>query len=201
MFRRRRLFNPIQTPVFTLAFVIVKKHEKIVIAMSGYGLDWKDFEIFKRLPSTFGDLHRELLFRFGIPDGTLTSRLGKLERWYYIEKIDGTYCRTQVGDLALKLGPDEFIWLSEQKKWTKIPDEEAPQALHQLAKLEAKISRDRRLYRGTIIDPPGLPPLVRFILGLSAAKGAHNFIKKEDEDPFVASVAAFIVLYLVCVEA
>jgi len=156
-----------------------------------YGVDSEDFEVLERL--------REGLV---IYDNVLISRRGKLERWGYVEKhARGDYRLTPVGDLALELGLDRFIWLNKQDKWTKIPDEEAPQALHQLAKLEAKISRRRTLYRGTIIDPPGLLPLVRFFLGLSAAKGAYNFIRKEDEDTFFASVVAFVVLYLVCVVA
>ena len=156
-----------------------------------YGVDSNDFAVLERLRGGLG-----------IYDNVLISRRRKLERWGYVEKhARGDYHLTQVGALALELGPDKFRWLSEQDKWTKIPDEEAPQVLHQLAKLEAKISRDKTLYRGTIIDPPGLLPLVRFFLGLSAAKGAYNFIRKEDEDPFFASVVAFIVLYLVCVVA
>ena len=156
-----------------------------------YVLDSKDLKVLERLN-----------VGLGIYDNVSIARRRKLVRWGYAEKrARGDYPLTQKGILVLELGPDELRWLSEQDKWTKIPDEGHPPALHQLAELEARIGPRRTLYRGTIIDPPGLPPLVRFILGLSAAKGAHNFIKKEDEDPFVASVAAFIVLYLVCVEA
>ena len=159
--------------------------------MSKYGPDSKDFEVLERLRGGLG-----------IYDNVLYSRLRKLERWGYVEKhARGVYHLTQVGHLALDLGLDWFTRLSEKDKWTKIPDEEAPQALHQLAKLEARIGPHRTLYRGTIIDPPGLSPLVRFFLGLLAAKGAHNLIWKEDEDTFFACGVAFVVLYLVCVVA
>lgn len=138
--------------------------------MSEYYLDETDFQIMRELPASFMQLYRTL----PLSDGTLGSRLSKLNKWGYISNENGRFHLTKAGELALKTGPNTFKNMAEKRKWAIISD--ASEDLKALATLEVKVGPKRKLMTGVIIDDEPTEKKNEYALAACRLPNFHEFI-------------------------